>query len=123
MQPISAKTGGTVVRVVNGDGQVWVPDVRTLDANAGAERGGINWMGIINRDARSLKGVDQDPLIPGWLGALLVGGLLAWGWSRDGDHRKIKKALGRDNDGESDDNDGADIKADKTGPDVVPAPS
>ncbi|NVN13899.1 hypothetical protein HUK84_22610, partial [Nguyenibacter vanlangensis] len=45
---------------------------------------GPGWIGFPQRDARLVTGRTARPLLPGWVVAVLAGGLLLLGWWREG---------------------------------------
>ena len=101
LKPAAAKMGGGVARMAAiGDaktGGVFVPRLVPQKADE-ARKGmsGADWMGIRMTEASILKSAERKPFIPGWVGFLLVAGLLAGAWYREGDgplfRRKQKPA-------------------------------
>ncbi len=98
LQPIATQTGGAIMNAVDQEGNIWIPDLRQLETNDTVKQvSGEDWIGLIDRDAKTAMGYERTPRIPGWAGGLFIVGCLLWGWSRDNDHTKIKNLLGKKN--------------------------
>ncbi|WP_342628262.1 VWA domain-containing protein [Nguyenibacter vanlangensis] len=81
LSPQAARTGG---------GVSWLgadaahPALPVLHAPAAGAVSGPGWIGFPQRDARLVTGRTARPLLPGWVVAVLAGGLLLLGWWREG---------------------------------------
>lgn len=97
LEPLSALTGGTISRMLDAQGKIVLPNVQFLTEDA--EKADAGRIGIREVKETILRGLDKDALIPGWLGALLIAGLAAYGWTREGDPKRVRammdKVLGR----------------------------
>lgn len=90
MQPIADSSGGTIIRAVQENGEIWMPDFRSIKPET-AERFGEDWMGLIQKDIETIRGQEEKPFIPPWLTLLLGTAMIAaGGWSRENSHRKLK---------------------------------
>ena len=85
LKPAVDKTPGTILRLVDRNGKLTVPRLEGRSAEQ-AEQGlkGSDWMGVRMSGADRLKGVSGTPLIPGWASMMLIVGLLAGAWYREG---------------------------------------
>lgn len=96
LKPLADKTGGIVTRMQDAQGKQVVPAFTLLGEG---EKAGEGRLGIREVRETILRGLDKNPAIPGWLGALLIAGLAAYGWTREGDPKRVSgivnKALGR----------------------------
>ncbi len=85
LKPSVDATQGGILRLVDNKGNLVIPKLETrTTAQTGEAMTGANWMGVRMSGADRLKGVDGTPLIPGWAGMLLMVGLLAGAWYREG---------------------------------------
>ncbi len=94
MRPLADETGGWLSYALAADGTLTLPDMRQVSLGQLEEDGvsGADWAGFVKRDLREAVGNAQDkPVIPGWLTATLIAGMMVWGWSRDGDHAKLSQ--------------------------------
>ncbi len=78
LAPLIAATGG---RETTLDQAEW-PNVRMV--SPGRDRSGRDWLGIVDRAAFRVTGIDRTPLLPGLLLLLLSISALAWAWQREG---------------------------------------
>jgi hypothetical protein len=92
LKPAADATGGEVVRMADKDGALALPKVDAVEN--GEKTSGPGWMGIRMTDASVLKGIDRKPLMPAWLGLLVMLGTLAGAWYREGDKKPGKKPAG-----------------------------
>jgi len=81
LAPVAAATGGSVVRAVS-DGAVDLPRLTLRDA--GERMSGLGWIGLKRSEASSLEGVQQIPLLSGFLGLAVLLGLIGATWFREG---------------------------------------
>lgn len=94
MEQFSAGINGYLGYTLNGEGQLTIPEIRYIPASdTSPEMHGADWVRITQQDVQSLRGQENNPLIPGWLSALMVTSLLLWGASRTDSHRKLKSLL------------------------------
>ena len=77
LQPLIEATRGQIAWLNDG-----VPTVRAVGEDR--RSGGRDWIGLVARDAYRVTGVRLTPLMPAWLAAFLLGGLLLFGWVREG---------------------------------------
>ena len=77
LAPLVAATGG---------GTMWLadrtPEIRVV--REGRRMAGRSWIGLATRDAHRVTGLRLIPLLPAWLAALLIGGLIVGAWLREG---------------------------------------
>ncbi|HEX6102862.1 MAG TPA: hypothetical protein VF031_07430 [Alphaproteobacteria bacterium] len=78
LAPIAAETGGTVRRLQN-DG---VPELRKV--RPGREASGNGWIGIAANRDYLVTGIDQVPLMPGFVALALLLGTALIAWYREG---------------------------------------
>ncbi|MGB0682058.1 MAG: hypothetical protein ACPGOV_05100 [Magnetovibrionaceae bacterium] len=78
LAPVVQAEGGSVVWL----GTEPVPDIRHVQP--GRDAAGRGWAGVIANEAHAVSGLDQAPLLPGWLLALLLISALAFAWWREG---------------------------------------
>ena len=78
LAPIAAETGGTVLRLQHED----VPEVRKV--RPGRETSGNGWIGIAANRDYLVTGIDQVPLLPGFLALALLLGTALIAWWREG---------------------------------------
>jgi hypothetical protein len=78
LAPIAAETGGTVRRLQN-DG---VPELRKV--RPGREASGNGWIGIAANRDYLVTGIDQVPLLPGFIALALLLGTALIAWYREG---------------------------------------
>jgi hypothetical protein len=78
LAPIAAQTGGTVRRL-QGDG---VPELRKV--RPGREASGNGWIGIAANRDYLVTGIDQVPLLPGFVALALLLGTALMAWYREG---------------------------------------
>lgn len=84
--PLAQTTGGNVTRMVAQDGTQVPPRVEVkTTAEAADGLSGPGWIGIRMSDVSVLRGVEQTPLIPAWLGFLAAVGMLAGAWFKEGE--------------------------------------
>ena len=117
MREFSAGINGYLGYALNGAGELSIPELRFVSATDDSPvMHGDDWVRLTQQDVKSLKGQQNNPLIPGWLSALMVTGLLVWGASRTDGHRKIKGLLGNLGIGRNNKNDGSDLKSNQPSP-------
>jgi hypothetical protein len=78
LAPIAAETGGTVLRLQHAD----VPELRKV--RPGREMSGNGWIGIAANRDYLVTGIDQVPLLPGFLALALLLGTALIAWWREG---------------------------------------
>lgn len=78
LAPLVAATGGREAAL---DETGW-PSLRIV--SPGRDRYGRDWLGIVDRAAFRVTGIDRTPLLPGLLLLLLSISALAWAWQREG---------------------------------------
>jgi hypothetical protein len=78
LAPIAAETGGTVLRL-QGRG---VPELRKV--RPGREASGNGWIGIAANRDYLVTGIDQMPLLPGFVALALLLGTALIAWYREG---------------------------------------
>ena len=78
MADIVGKTGGGVINLADNPR----PSMRVT--RAGRVAAGVNWIGIVDRQAFVAKSVRQVPVLPGWLYLLFAAGLSVLAWWREG---------------------------------------
>jgi len=83
LTPLSASTGGAIVRVAAAAGDA-ISLPRILPVRSGGALSGGGWMGLQMNDATRLIGIDRLPLFAGLLGLALLLGLLSAMWYREG---------------------------------------
>lgn len=83
LTPLSASTGGAIVRVAAAEGDA-ISLPRILPVRSGGALSGGGWMGLQMNDATRLIGIDRLPLFAGLLGLALLLGLLSAMWYREG---------------------------------------
>ena len=79
MAPLAKETGG---------GVLWLsdtpqPDVRLYNKNAGAYAGN-DWIALRSNNDYTVKGVNDTPLLPPWLAAIILIGAATIAWLREG---------------------------------------
>lgn len=74
---LATASGGSTAWLADG-----VPSIRAV--REGRRMSGRSWIGLAARDAHRVTGIRLNPLLPAWLAALLVGGLLLGAWLREG---------------------------------------
>ncbi|MGH0001457.1 hypothetical protein ACQU0X_15370 [Pseudovibrio ascidiaceicola] len=80
---ITEQTGGTALRIGGDDGaSLSLPNV--IAQRSSAQYHGNGWIGIKRTDASILNGIDRYPLLIGFLGLVLLLGLLSFTWYREG---------------------------------------
>ncbi|MGH6718404.1 MAG: hypothetical protein ACREER_03730 [Alphaproteobacteria bacterium] len=78
LRPVTAATGGALVWLaVEG-----MPRIRRIEA--GHDRSGPGWIGLVRTRRYVVTGVDQVPLMPPWLALALALGGLALAWRAEG---------------------------------------
>jgi len=96
LAPITALTGGYNARMTNVSGTLLVPTIKAVAPTGdGAAYSGQDWAGIRIHNQTVLKGVEQSPLIPGWVMLLSLIGAVAAFCAREGDNRFLNKAMSR----------------------------
>ena len=78
LAPVAAETGGTVQRIQH----VGVPELRKV--RPGREASGNGWIGIAANRDYLVTGIDQVPLLPGFLALALLLGTALIAWWREG---------------------------------------
>jgi hypothetical protein len=81
LQKISAATGGTARRLMQGDA-LNVP--RVVPVRSGTRFAGEDWIGLRMRDVSVVRGIGVLPIFAGLIGLLLLIGSLAATWAREG---------------------------------------
>jgi hypothetical protein len=82
LTPITAATGGDVVRIEDGSsGGVHLPRIVGVRAN---DFHGDDWIGLKLREASVVRGIGVLPVFAGLIGLLLLVGSLAATWAREG---------------------------------------
>ncbi len=76
--PVIAATGGTVIRAEGGK----LPAI--VATRLGATHAGRNWIGLIDRQASILIGIERQPLFAGFLGLAMLLAAVAAMWAREG---------------------------------------
>ncbi len=77
LAPLAGATGGRVAWLAEG-----IPVVRAVAEGARAQ--GRGWIGLEERDAYRVTGIDLTPLLPAWLAALATALLFVAAWRREG---------------------------------------
>ncbi|MAK60089.1 MAG: hypothetical protein CMK09_03835 [Ponticaulis sp.] len=77
MEPLASATNGSVRRVSSADN---VPEIRA----SGSGGAGGNWIGIRDRNAYVVRDSSSTPILPAWLVAGMLFGLLLLAWRREG---------------------------------------
>ncbi|GEM_PF-12117 len=98
LSPMTTATGGAITRMAAADETLVTPNVEARAASAAAsEMSGEGWIGVRMTDVTILKGIEQTPMIPAWLGFLASVGLLAGAWYKEGDGKLLSRnpLLGR----------------------------
>ncbi len=80
LTPVAEATGGGVYRL-DSEGSDR-PDIRRVSRRA--QTAGNNWLGLRERDAYTVRDSRSTPLLPGWLGALLIALFMLLAWRREG---------------------------------------
>lgn len=96
LKPLSDRTGGSVLLMQDYKGEKLKPKLAFAKPDEAQAKDGT--LTIRPNTASVFKGSESNPLIPGWLGALLIAGLAAAGWMREGDPRRVQaliKGLGK----------------------------
>ena len=78
LQPVARMTGGSVHWLTDGG----VPKIRRV--GTGETASGTDWIGLRANHAYRVTQVEQEPLLPPWLGLLLVLGSLLFAWRMEG---------------------------------------
>jgi hypothetical protein len=81
LSPLTSATGGNAVRVEDGSG-VHLP--RILGVRASESYHGDDWIGLKMREASVVRGIAVLPVFAGFIGLLLLVGMLAATWAREG---------------------------------------
>lgn len=91
--PLAAETGGMVMRM---DGMKDLPQMRMVSPETATKvpMSGPDWMGIRSSDKTILRDWQKSPIIPGWVGALVIFGALAAAWAHGGKGRVLTEKLG-----------------------------
>lgn len=85
LKPVAESSGGAVTRMMDANGKVIVPRIEARPQTASrSDLKGNDWIGVRMTDAGRIMGVQGSPLLPGWAGFLLVVGLLAAAWHKEG---------------------------------------
>jgi hypothetical protein len=84
LKPVADATSGSIMRM---DGKT--PKIGEFREGGKAP---ADTIGVRMTDAKILKGIDRNPLMPAWLGMLIMLGTLAGAWYREGDTEKKNKA-------------------------------
>ncbi|MCD8493886.1 MAG: hypothetical protein LRY39_00345 [Alphaproteobacteria bacterium] len=92
LKPLSDKTGGTVMRMQDGTGNLIHPKLAFVEPDEKAPSD--DTLAIRHNTQTILRGAQTSPLIPGWLGVLMIAGLAATGWVREGDPKRLKASFG-----------------------------
>ncbi|GAA0549260.1 hypothetical protein FHS83_001096 [Rhizomicrobium palustre] len=77
LQPIVEQSGGGIAWAADG-----MPEIRRISRSR--RMAGDGWMGIAENKASRVVSVDQSPLLPPWLGLLLLLGTLMLAWRVEG---------------------------------------
>jgi hypothetical protein len=78
MADIVARTGGGIISLADNS----TPSIRSV--REGRVAAGVNWIGVVDRQAFVAKSVRQVPVLPAWLYLLLAAGLSVLAWWREG---------------------------------------
>ncbi len=78
LQPILSDTGGSTIRASNDN----VP--RIIPVRTGSATSGKGWIGLHNKNASLLKGINTIPLFSGLLGLAILLLIIAATWAREG---------------------------------------
>ncbi|MDE1149660.1 MAG: hypothetical protein PW843_24175 [Azospirillaceae bacterium] len=81
LAPLAKATGGGVFWLVDGGG-AGLPDLRRV--NPGQSAAGSGWLGLRANGDYTVTGVARVPLVPAWLGLLVLATLLVLAWRREG---------------------------------------
>lgn len=81
LAPFANASGGSVRWLA----EHGLPDIRRIED--GRRASGAGWIGIERNHAHAVEGLNQIPLLPPWLAALLLVGLAAMAWWREGRSR------------------------------------
>ena len=76
--PLAEATGGSVRWIVG----ECLPDIRRVRASR--DLAGRGWIGLADRRGSVVTGLEQTPLMPGWLLVLLALGGLLLAWRAEG---------------------------------------
>ena len=83
LQPLADATDGGVFWLSNREtAALDMPRLRPV--REGRKASGADWMGLRQRDAYTVRGLIQIPLMAGLIAASLLIGLLGWTWYREG---------------------------------------
>jgi hypothetical protein len=77
------ETGGNLSRFNASAENINTPDI--VAKSSGEALSGNDWMGVKMTDSSVLKGLERQRLLPPWAALILVVGLLASAWLREGD--------------------------------------
>ena len=78
LAPFADATGGSVTWLE----ERGLPDLRRVESERRAA--GAGWIGLERNRAYTVEGLNQTPLMPAWLAALLLVGTAAMAWWREG---------------------------------------
>lgn len=77
LQPVAEQSGGGVAWLADG-----MPEIRRV--SRGRHMAGDGWMGVAENKATRVTAIEQTPLLPAWLGLLLLLGTLMLAWRQEG---------------------------------------
>jgi hypothetical protein len=80
--PFASATGGDARRLTDASGNVALPRIVAMRSNDTYR--GDDWLGLKMRDASVVRGIGVLPMFAGLLGLLLLVGVLAATWAREG---------------------------------------
>jgi len=83
LAPLAKSTDGGIYWLTSGSGaKIEMPRLRPV--REGRRASGQDWLGLRTRDAYTVRGLIEIPLMTGLLAASLLLGLLGWTWYREG---------------------------------------
>ncbi|SCY73074.1 hypothetical protein [Paracoccus tibetensis] len=81
LEPLVDASGGSVSRLSDG-----LPEPRLVAQGRSTQgRGALgSWIGLTDRDAASVTGLERRPVLPGWAWLAIISGLILAGWLAEG---------------------------------------
>jgi hypothetical protein len=99
LKPIADETGAGIFYTVQSDGSLKIPELRMIEPSSDKNIfAGEDWAGFSDKKIQELRKIEKNSLLPDWATALFVAAMMAWGWSRENDHDKIRKLMRRRSD-------------------------
>lgn len=83
LQPLVSATGGGIFHLADG-----LPSIRQV--RPGTKAHGGNWLGLTPRGATSITSQSAYPLLPAWLGLILIAGVMLAAWLVEAGHRRLR---------------------------------